>query len=106
MPGETCTTYIEEVIKLCRTIDSGMSVEDKVGHILKGVAKDVYSFLIAKDTLTSVADVIRHCRNFGQLKMRRITPKFGRLPNVTTIASIDSNQALDLATTLRQIVRE
>ncbi|XP_075742282.1 uncharacterized protein LOC119169209 [Rhipicephalus microplus] len=106
VPGKTCTTYIEEVIKLCRTIDSGMSEEDKVGHILKGIAEDVYSFLIAKDTLTSVTDVIRHCRTFEQLKTRRITPKFGRLPNVTTITSIDSNQALDLATTIRQVVRE
>ncbi|KAH8035243.1 hypothetical protein HPB51_004484 [Rhipicephalus microplus] len=106
VPGETCTTYIEEVIKLCRTIDPGMSEEDKVGHILKGIAEDVYSFLIAKDTLTSVTDVIRHCRTFEQPKTRRITPKFGRLPNVTTITSIDSNQALNLASTIRQIVRE
>lgn len=106
VPGETCTTYIEEVIKLCRMVDSGMTEEDKVGHILKGIAEDVYSFLIAKDTLTSVADVIRHCRTFEQLKTRRITPKFGRLANVTTVASIESNQPLDLASTIRQIVRE
>lgn len=106
VPGETCMTYIEEVLKLCRMVDSGMSEEDKVGHILKGIAEDVYSFLIAKDNLASVADVIRHCRTFEQLKTRRVTPKFGRLANVTTVASIDNDQSLDLASTIRQIVRE
>lgn len=38
--------------------------------------------------------------------MRRITPKFGRLPNVTTVASVDKYTPLDLASTIRQIVRE
>ncbi|KAH8036178.1 hypothetical protein HPB51_018592 [Rhipicephalus microplus] len=38
--------------------------------------------------------------------MRRITPKFGRLPNVSTVASVDEYTPLDLASTIRQIVRE
>lgn len=96
VPGETCMTYIEEVLKLCRMADSGMSEDDKVGHILKGIAEDVYSFLIAKDNLASVSDVMQHCRTFEQLKTRRVAPKFGRLANVTTIASIDNDQRTDM----------
>ncbi|KAH8029970.1 hypothetical protein HPB51_006176 [Rhipicephalus microplus] len=38
--------------------------------------------------------------------MRRITPKLGRLPNVTSVASVDEYTPLDLASTIRQIVRE
>ncbi|KAH8042721.1 hypothetical protein HPB51_025553 [Rhipicephalus microplus] len=38
--------------------------------------------------------------------MRRITLKFGRLPNVTTVASFDEYMPLDLASTIRQMVRE
>lgn len=106
VPGETCLTFIEEVIKLCRMVDSRMPEEDKVGHILKGIAEDVYNFLITKENLASVADVIRHCRTFEQLKTRRIIPKFGRLANVTNVASIADDHALDLASTIRQIVRE
>lgn len=41
LAGESCTTYIEEVLKLCRTVDSAMTEEDKVGHVLKGIAEDV-----------------------------------------------------------------
>lgn len=106
LAGESCTTYIEEVLKLCRTVDSAMSEEDKVGHLLKGIAEDVYTFLISKDSLNTVADVIRHCQTFAALKTRRIAPKFGRLANVTTVASVDDTQAADLASTIRQIVRE
>lgn len=107
LPGETCTTYIETILKLCRMANPRMPEEDKVGHLLKGIAEDVYNFLIGKESLSSVADVIRHCRTFEALKLRRITPKFGRLANVTTVASIeDDTSSADLANTIRQIVRE
>lgn len=104
--GESCMTYIEEVLKLCRIVNPAMSEEDRVGHILKGIAEDVYAFLISKESLDTVEDVIRHCQAFAALKTRRIAPKFGRLPNVTTIASVDDTQAMDLSSTIRQIVRE
>ncbi|XP_049520780.1 uncharacterized protein LOC125944395 [Dermacentor silvarum] len=106
LPGETCTAYIEEILKLCKQANARMSEEDKVGHLLKGIAEDVYNFLIGKDSLASVSDVMKHCRTFEALKMRRITPKFGRLANVTTVASIDMSSSFDLASTIRQIVRE
>lgn len=106
LSGETCTMYIEEVLKLCRLVDSSMSDEDKVGHLLKGIAEDVYQFLIAKENLTSVADVIQHCRTFEALKMRRVAPKFGRLANVPTLACVDASTPSDLSSTIRQIVRE
>lgn len=107
--GETCRTYIEEILKLCKSVDAHMTEEDKVGHILKGIADDVYHFLIGKESLECVADVINHCRTFEALKTRRITSKFGRLANVTTVATVDVCQnslPADLSSTIRQIVRE
>lgn len=106
IPGETCTTYIEEVLKLCSIVCPQMSEEDKVGHLLKGIAEDVYNFLITKEDLASAADVVRHCRAFETLKTRRITPKFGRLANVTTVASLDISATEDIAAVVRRIVRE
>ncbi|KAH9382487.1 hypothetical protein HPB48_010927 [Haemaphysalis longicornis] len=83
-------------------------IEDKVGHLLKGIAEDVYNYLITKENLASALDVIRHCRAFETLKMRRITPKFGRLANVTTVASVDvgSSPSEDIASVVRRIIRE
>lgn len=106
LPGETCTTYIEEILKLCKIVNTRMSEEDKVGHVLKGIAEDVYNFLIGKESLNSVSDVMKHCRTFESLKMRRISPKFGRLSNVPTVASVETVSPNDLAFTIRQIVRE
>lgn len=83
-----------------------MMDENKVGHLLKGVAEDVYNFLIAKESLSSVSDVIRHCRTFESLKMRRIMPKFGRLANITLAASKDTSACFNLPSTIQQIVRK
>ncbi|XP_077491779.1 uncharacterized protein LOC144102362 [Amblyomma americanum] len=106
LPGETCTMYIEEIVKLCRLVNPRMPEEDKVGHLLKGIAEDVYNFLISKDSLKSTADVIKHCTAFEALKLRRVVPKFGRLANVTSIASVDVAAPVSMADMIRQIVRE
>lgn len=106
LPGETCTTYIEEILKLCKIVNPRMTEEDKVGHVLKGIAEDVYNFLIGKENLNSVSDVMQHCRTFEMLKMRRIAPKFGRLSNMPTVASVDTMSPNDLSSTIRQIVWE
>lgn len=106
VPGETCTAYIQEVLKLCSLVNPNMTEEDKVGHLLKGIAEDVYHFLIAKENLASAADVASYCRTFEALKLRRICPKFGRLPNVPTVASVDTGPSEDIASLVRRIIRE
>lgn len=83
-----------------------MTDEDKVGHLLKGIAEDVYNFLITKDDLSTPSDLKKHCRAFEALKMRRIGPKFGRLDNVTTIASVSVPTHDDLSSVIRQVVKE
>lgn len=106
VPGETCSRYIEEVLRLCRLVNRRMSEEDKVGHLLKGIAEDVFNYLITKENIASAADVMQYCRTFEALKTRRITPKFGRLPNVATVASVDNTSCDDIASVVRRIVRE
>lgn len=68
VPGETCTMYIQAILKLCKMVNSRMFEEDKVGHLLKGIAKDLYNYLIGKESLDSVADMIKHCRTFETLR--------------------------------------
>lgn len=59
--------------------------EGKV-RLLELTTEDAYSFLISKDTLESVADVINHCHPFEMFKASHITHKFGTLTMVTTVA--------------------
>lgn len=80
-----------------------MPDEDKVGHLLKGIAEDVYNFLISEDVATP-SDLRRHCRTFEALKTRQISPKFGWLDNVTTVATVASADVAasdDLAAVVR-----
>lgn len=53
-----------------------------------------------------MSDVIRHSRTSETLKKQRITPKFGRLANVTAVASVDTSSCIDLPSIIRKIVRE
>ncbi|KAH9384979.1 hypothetical protein HPB48_027015 [Haemaphysalis longicornis] len=74
VPGENCTTYIEEVLKLGGLVNPSMTDEEKVGNLLKCIVEDVYNYIITKEDMASAQDVIRHCRAFETLKIRRITP--------------------------------
>lgn len=48
MPGETCTTHIEEILKLSAIVDANMSDKDKVRRLLRGISEDLYNVLIPK----------------------------------------------------------
>ncbi|KAH8020992.1 hypothetical protein HPB51_011359 [Rhipicephalus microplus] len=48
----------------------------------------------------------QQCRAFEALKTRRILPKFGRLDNVPTVASMDVATCEDISYLVRRVVRE
>ncbi|KAH7932173.1 hypothetical protein HPB51_029486 [Rhipicephalus microplus] len=48
----------------------------------------------------------RQCRAFEALKTRRILPKFGRLDNVPTVASMDVATCEDIPLLVRRVVEE
>ncbi|KAH8029135.1 hypothetical protein HPB51_022951 [Rhipicephalus microplus] len=48
----------------------------------------------------------QQCRAFEALKTRRILPKFGRLDNVPTVASMDVATCEDIPFLVRRVVRE
>ncbi|CAN7939186.1 unnamed protein product [Ixodes hexagonus] len=41
---ETYTSYIEDVLALCRRVNSEMQESERVRHILKGIAEPAFSF--------------------------------------------------------------
>ncbi|UYV66767.1 K02A2.6-like, partial [Cordylochernes scorpioides] len=46
---ESSEAYIQDVLYLCQIINPRMDDETKLGHLMKGVAEDIYQILIAKD---------------------------------------------------------
>ncbi|GBO00401.1 hypothetical protein AVEN_264576-1 [Araneus ventricosus] len=92
--GESTQSYIQDVLGLCHLIDSNMPEDDKVSHLMKGIAVDVYQALLTKEMRTT-ADFIKWCQHIEEMHERRIGhTKFTRLPNVVPIASIDTENDL------------
>ncbi|UYV78595.1 hypothetical protein LAZ67_16002095 [Cordylochernes scorpioides] len=60
-----------------------MEEEEKVEHLMKGIAEDFYQALIVKDP-TTVDELAKFCRQLANMKQRRIKrTRCERLPNVT-----------------------
>ncbi|UYV65991.1 K02A2.6-like, partial [Cordylochernes scorpioides] len=102
-PGETTESCIQEILSLCSRVNPEMEEEEKVGHLMKGIAEDFYQTLIVKDP-TTVDELVKFCRQLENMKQRRIKrTRYERLPNVTPISS-DFEE--DLALKIRRIVQE
>ncbi|UYV72153.1 hypothetical protein LAZ67_9001970 [Cordylochernes scorpioides] len=101
--GENVESYIQEVLLLCKQSNPRMSEGEKVSHLIKGVAEEVYQALIGKD-IGTVDQFVAFCRRFEAFKRMRVAPpRFSRLPNVTTISTAEPE---NLEALIRRIVRE
>lgn len=103
--GESTQSYIQDVLGLCNQIDPGMSDEEKVSHLMKGIAEDVYQALLTREVKTT-ADFIKWCQHIEEMQQKRVgRQKFARLPNVVPVASVIEEET-DLTSLIRKIVRE
>ncbi|UYV66779.1 hypothetical protein LAZ67_4002838, partial [Cordylochernes scorpioides] len=101
--GENIESYIQEVLLLCKQSNPRMSEGEKVSHLIKGVAEEVYQALVGKD-INTVDQFVAFCRRFEAFKRMRVAPpRFNRLPNVTTISTAEPE---NLEALIRRIVRE
>jgi len=102
-PTESTQSYIQNVLGLCHEIDPNMSEEDKVSHLMKGIAENIYQALVTKEIATT-ADFIKWCQRIENMQQRRVKfNKFERLPNVVSMTPMEEP---DLVSLIRRIVRE
>ncbi|UYV70960.1 hypothetical protein LAZ67_8001258 [Cordylochernes scorpioides] len=101
--GENVESYIQEVLLLCKQSNPRMSEGEKVSHLIKGVAEEVYQALVGTD-ISTVDQFVAFCRRFEAFKRMHVAPpRFNRLPNVTTISTAEPE---NLEALIRRIVRE
>ncbi|UYV74879.1 AP2S1 [Cordylochernes scorpioides] len=94
----------QDVLCLCKEADLQMSEEDKISHLMKGIAEELYQALLPRD-VQSTEQFITECRRVEALRCRRVTPtKYERLPNVASLC--DQGDGEDLSSLIRKIVRE
>ncbi|GFU86942.1 CCHC-type domain-containing protein [Trichonephila clavipes] len=69
-----------------------MKEDEKVSHLMKGVAEDIYQALLTRE-INDTASFIKWCNYIEDMKQKRVgRPKFERLPNVVpTQESLDSD---------------
>ncbi|UYV62467.1 EPM2AIP1 [Cordylochernes scorpioides] len=104
LKGESTEFYIQDVLCLCKEANLQMSEEDKISHLMKGIAEELYQALLPRD-VQSTEQFITECRRVEALRCRRVTPtKYERLPNVASLCDQDYGE--DLSSLIRKIVRE
>nr|GBN64312.1 Transposon Ty3-I Gag-Pol polyprotein [Araneus ventricosus] len=85
--GETSESYIQDALSLCRKANPSMSEDEKVAHLMKGIAEDLYQTLLVQD-FRRVDEFVKRCREIESLRRRRITrTRFQRLPNVSAVSA-------------------
>lgn len=94
--GETYTSYIEDVLALCRHANEDMSENDKVRHLLKGISTFAFNALVAQNP-TTVRDVVTICQRLDALQSARI-------PQDTPPACLPPDT--ELRSLIRSIIRE
>lgn len=101
---ESYISYIQDVLGLCRKVDAQMAEDDKISHILKGIADDAFNLLVCKDC-TTVDAIVKECQRFEQAKSRRITRQFLRLPNTAATSSCEDPPTPVPATASEDVTR-
>ncbi|GFT63530.1 retrovirus-related Pol polyprotein from transposon 17.6 [Trichonephila clavipes] len=102
--GESTQSYIQGVLGLCQEVNPLIKEDEKVSHLMKGVAEDIYQALLTRE-INDTASFIKWCNYIEDMKQKRVgQPKFERLPNVVPVASLTDET--DLVSLIRTIVRE
>lgn len=85
---ESYVSYILDVLALCAKADPNMSEDDKVNHVLKGIADDAFNLLVFTN-VTSIDAILKECRRLEHAKSRRVSQHITRLPNTAATSSCD-----------------
>lgn len=103
--GETFTSYIEDVLDLCKRIEPSMAEADKIKHVMKGIDDDAFQMLLARDP-RSVADVVNLCQSFDELRRQRSLTRRPSAPDDTLASLIGDPESPSLLSRIKELVRE
>ncbi|PRD35491.1 UNVERIFIED_CONTAM: hypothetical protein NCL1_11485 [Trichonephila clavipes] len=111
--GENTQSYIQSVLELSHKVNPKMTENEKVSHLMKGVAEDVYQSSLVKGSGTSIGAhnnfnfkilraaftrswvLVEECQRIEEMNQRRIAKhRFTRLPNVVPVAPIGEHEDL------------
>ncbi|CAN7949153.1 unnamed protein product, partial [Ixodes hexagonus] len=87
--NETSTSYIEDVLALCRRVDKDMTEADRVRHVMKGISEEAFNVLLVHNP-TTVKDITTHCQRLYEARNSRLQvfglhgSSSGTMPSLST----------------------
>ncbi|UYV78929.1 hypothetical protein LAZ67_17000292 [Cordylochernes scorpioides] len=75
--------YIQDILRLCKEVDPHMNEEEKISHLMKGIAEELYQALLPRD-VHNTEQFVTECRRIEALHCKRVT-KFRNPPLSTTL---------------------
>lgn len=96
LPQESYTSYIEDVLALCRRANPSMTEAERVRHVLKGIGSVAFNALIVQNP-ASVQDITSTCQRLDELQSLR-------LQHDSSDPQVPHNS--DLRALIRTIIRE
>lgn len=103
--GENFTSYIEDVIDLCKRLNPSMPEQEKIKHVLKGIDDDAFQMLLAKDPRT-VAELTTLCQSFDELRRQRVLVRRPTTPDDSLAALTIGGDHETLLSQIKEYVRE
>lgn len=68
---EVYTSYIEDVVYLCKRVNPAVPESEKIRHILKGIEDYAFQMLLGKNQHT-VHEVLMWCLSYDELRKQRV----------------------------------
>lgn len=75
---ESCAAYIQEVLQPFKLAELLVIEEDRIGHLLIGIADHAFNFNAQKNVAT-IKGFVRVCNRFQKLARSHVRPVFPRL---------------------------
>ncbi|GFV05025.1 retrotrans_gag domain-containing protein [Trichonephila clavipes] len=69
--GESTQSYIQSVLDFCQEVNPLMREDEKVSHLMKGVAEDIYQALLTRE-INDTASFIKWCNYIEDMKQKRV----------------------------------
>lgn len=103
--GENFTSYIEDVIDLCKRVNPSMTEQDRIKHIMKGIDDDAFQMLLAKDPRT-VSELVSLCQSFDELRKQRVLARRQTITDDSLAALTIGGDHTALLAQIKELVRE
>ncbi|CAN7946870.1 unnamed protein product, partial [Ixodes hexagonus] len=103
LPTEGYTSYIEDILTLCRKVSADMPEADRVRHVLKGIAEEAVHLFVLQPP-ADVNSIRTLCQSLEAARRQRISSTETSLPSSSTLSFLP--QVDQLHQIIRTVVRE